>query len=91
METQFQLFKYGNVSKTVFANPDTKEIYPAHRTGINNGYNAVCVKDDEFYIKYGHKLRTTQCRRNYKMFFYSEKAMNSAGFILVRRSQKPLF
>jgi hypothetical protein len=89
MKTQFQLLKNGNVAQTVWANATTKEIYPANRTPW--GYNAHKVYNDEFYNKYGHELKYSQGKGNYKNFYYPASQMQKVGFQIVTRGSAPLW
>jgi len=88
MKTTFDLLKNGKNATSVFANEKTKEIYPAHRNSF--GYNAE-QKDDDFYQKYGKKLKLSQGKSDYRKFYYSEKQMNSIGFFLLERGKMPLW
>lgn len=88
MKAQFDLLKNGKNATTVWANVETKEIYPANRNSF--GYNAL-KKYDDFYDKYGKNLKTTQGKSDYSKFYYSEKSMNSIGFKLVMRGENPLW
>lgn len=85
----FELLKNGNVAKTVWANKETKEIYPANRNSF--GYNAQFILADWFYKKYGKSMKTNQGKKDYTKFYYSAKSMKEAGFELVLRGEKPLF
>ena len=88
MKAQFDLLKNGKNAITVWANAETKEIYPANRNYF--GYNAL-KKYDDFYDKYGKNLKTTQGKSDYTKFYYSEKSMNLIGFKLVMRGENPLW
>lgn len=89
MKVTFELLKNGKVAKTVFANPATKEIVIANRNSF--GHNVERIYGDAFYEKYGKDLKTNQGKSDYTKFYYSEKSMNSLGFVLVTRGQMPLF
>ena len=89
MKTQFELLKNGCVATTVWANPTTKEIYPANRNPF--GHNAEYHFNDEFYNKYGKDLKINQGRGNYRRFYYSARSMESVGFQLVMRGKLPLW
>lgn len=89
MKNTFDLLKNGKVATAVWANPTTKETYPANRNSF--GWNAEQVIGNAFYHKYGVDLKTTQGRVNYRRFFYSAKSMESVGFKLVLRGQDPLW
>lgn len=89
MKTQFDLLKNGKVATTVWANKETKEIYPANRNSF--GYNAEYHLCDDFYNKYGCNLKTNQGKSNPRMFYYSAKSMESVGFRLVMRGADPLW
>ena len=89
MKTNFELLKNGNCSENVWANPTTKEIYPANKNSF--GFNAQYRLGDEFWKKYGRNLKTNQGKSDYTKFFYSAKSMESVGFKLVKRSEKPLW
>lgn len=90
MKNQFETLKNRNVAVTVWAKPDTKEIYPANRNSF--GYNALqAAYDSEFYKKYGKNMKLNQGKGDYTKFYYSAKSMNEAGFVLVLRGQKPLW
>lgn len=90
MENQFKLLKNGKVAETVWANFETKEIYPANRNSF--GYNANQASyDSEFYKKYGCNLKLNQGKSDYTKFYYSAKSMESIGFRLVKRGDLPLF
>ena len=87
MKTQFELLKNGKVSTAVWANPTTKEIYPANRNSF--GYNAQ-YRHDEFYAKYGKDMKTN-AGKVARGLFYSQRSMENAGFKLVTRGQYPLW
>lgn len=89
MKTNFNLLKNGKVSVSVWANLQTKEIYPANRNSF--GYNAEYHLGDAFYEKYGKNLKTTQGKADYRKFYYSAKTMESIGFQLVLRGEQPLW
>ena len=89
MKTTFELLKNGKVATAVWANPSTKEIYPANRNSF--GYNAEYHFKDEFYLKYGKYLKINQGRVDYTRFYYSAKSMESVGFQLITRGQYPLW
>ena len=89
MNTNFDLLKNGKVAVAVWANPTTKEIYPANKNSF--GYNAEEHFGDAFYNKYGCHLKTNQGKSDYRKFYYSAKSMESIGFILVKRGENPLF
>lgn len=88
MKTQFELQKNGKVATSVWANIETKEIYPANKNSF--GFNAL-KQFDEFYDKYGKNLKTNQGKSDYTKFYYSEKSMLSVGFKLVKRGDVPLW
>ena len=89
MTTKFELLKNGNVAKTVWANPTTKEIYPANRNSF--GHNAEYRLGDDFYMKYGKNLKQNQGKGDYSRFYYSAKSMESIGFKLVKKGDQPLW
>ena len=89
MKANFDLLKNGNVSKTVWANPETKEIYPANSNPF--GYNALWDRGDDFYKKYGHKMSVSWTKGLHPMPCYSARQMQSVGFRLVRRGDSPLW
>ena len=89
MKAIFTTLKNGNSAETVFANPITKEIYPANRNAF--GYNAECRLGDDFYKKYGKNMKTTQGKSDYSRFYYSAKSMESVGFQLVMRGGEILW
>lgn len=89
MKNTFETMKNGNNAVAVFANAATKEIYPANRNSF--GYNAVRVFNDPFWNKYGKSMKTSQGKSDYKKFYYSKKEMESVGFVLVLRGEKPLW
>lgn len=89
MTTKFDLLKNGNVATTVWANPTTKEIYPANRNSF--GYNAEYKLGNSFYEKYGKNMKINQGKGDYTKFYYSAKSMNEVGFVLVTRGTKPLW
>ena len=89
MKTNFDLLKNGNVSKTVWANAETKEIYSAHQSSF--GYNALMDYQDEFYKKYGHKMPVSWTKGLHPMPCYSAMQMISHGFQLVKRGDSPLW
>jgi hypothetical protein len=89
MTNSFELLKNGKVATAVWANPTTKEIYPANRNSF--GWNAQHFSGNEFFHKYGKNLKTTQGRVNFRNFFYSAKSMESVGFKLVLRGDSPLW
>lgn len=89
MKTSFDLLKNGKVGTAVWANPTTKETYPANRNSF--GWNAEYHLGNAFYEKYGKNLKTTQGRANSRMFYYSAKSMESVGFKLVLRGEMPLW
>lgn len=89
MKANFDLLKNGKVSKTIWANVETKEVYPAHQSSF--GYNALMDYRDEFYNKYGHKMSVSWTKGLRPMPCYSAKQMQSAGFQLVKRGESPLW
>lgn len=89
MKTTFDTLKNGKNATTVWANPTTKEIYPANRNSF--GYNAEYHLGDDFYNKYGKNLKTTQGKADCRKFYYSAKSMESVGFKLVLRCENPIF
>lgn len=89
MNNAFELLKNGKVATAVWANPATKEIYPANRNSF--GWNAEYFLGNAFYDKYGKDLKTTQGRVNFRRFFYSAASMESVGFKLVLRGENPLW
>jgi hypothetical protein len=89
MKTTFETLKNGKNSVAVWANPTTKEIYPANRNAF--GYNAEEHLGDAFYNKYGKNLKTTQGKSDSRKFYYSAKSMESVGFQLVLRGKAPLW
>ena len=88
MKVNFELLKNGKNAVTVWANPSTKEIYPANKNSF--GFNAL-RSFDEFYDKYGKNLKTNQGKSDYAKFYYSAKSMESVGFKLVKRGENPLW
>lgn len=88
MTSTFELLKNGKVAAAVWANPVTKEIYPANRNSF--GYNAEKFYN-AFYYKYGKDLKANQGKANYKRWFYSAASMQSVGFQLVLRGENPLW
>jgi len=89
MKTTFDLLKNGKVQITVWANAATKEIYYANRNSF--GYNAIWHLGDAFYKKYGNKMKVNQGKSDNRMFYYSAKSMENAGFRLVKRGESPLW
>ena len=89
MKATFDLLKNGKVSVSVWANPETKEIYPANRNSF--GFNAVNCIGDEFWHKYGENMKVNQGKSDYHKFYYSAKSMQSVGFQLVMRGDAPLW
>ena len=89
MKTNFDLLKNGKVSVSVWANPQTKEIYPANKNSF--GHNAEHHHGNAFYARYGKNLKKTQGRADYRKFYYSAKTMESIGFQLVWRGEQPLW
>lgn len=89
MKNTFETLKNGKVAVTVWANPVTKEIYPANRNSF--GYNALYTLGDDFYNKYGKNLKHNQGKVDYSKFYYSAKSMESVGFKLVTRGEMPLW
>jgi hypothetical protein len=85
----FELLKNGNIAQSVWANKETKEIYPANRNSF--GYNAQYVLADWFYNKYGKSMKTTQGKADSSKFYYSAKSMAENGFVLCLRGTAPLF
>ena len=90
MTHTFEILKNGNNATTVWANPTTKEIYPANRNSF--GYNALqAAYNSEFYNKYGKDMKVNQGKSNYSQFSYSAKQMTEIGFQLVKRGEKTLW
>lgn len=89
MKAKFELLKNGKVATAVWANPKTKEIYPANKNSF--GYNVEYKLADWFYNKYGKNLKQNQGKGNYTKFYYSAKSMESVGFKLVTRGEMPLW
>lgn len=89
MKTKFDLLKNGSVAKTVWANLETKEIYPANSNSF--GYNALLSRNDLFYKKYGCNLKISWTKSVHSLPCYSAKQMQSVGFELVKRGDKPLW
>jgi len=89
MKTTFTTLKNGKNDTTVFANPITKEIVLANRNSF--GYNVLAQIGNDFYNKYGKNLKTSQGKSDYTKFYYSQKSMESVGFVLVKRGEMPLF
>lgn len=89
MKTNFDLLKNGNVSKTVWANINTKEIYPANSNSF--GYNALLDRSNPFYEKYGCNLKISWTKSVHSVPCYSAKQMQSVGFQLVKRGDSPLW
>jgi hypothetical protein len=87
MKSNFDLLKNGNVSKTVWANVTTKEVYSANRNSF--GYNF--IPDSDFRNKYGKDDKLNQGKSNYSQFTFSAKQMESFGFTLVMRGTLPLW
>lgn len=90
MTTTFTTFKNGKVSKTVFANPNTKQIVVAN---INSfGCNVRCGLDAEFDKLANENNLKRNLGKNIKNgFSYSQKDVESLGFILVKNGDTPLF
>ena len=90
INNQFELLKNGNVAKSVWANPTTKEIYPANRNSF--GYNAIQANyQSEFYKNHGQFMKLNAPKGISGLFSYSANSMKERGFILVMRNDKPLF
>lgn len=89
MKTQFDLLKNGNNAQTVWANPTIKEITIANRNSF--GYNLLCGLDQDFRNKYGIHLKSNQGKGDYRKFYNSAKQLESLGFKLVKRGEKPLW
>ena len=89
MKAKFDLLKNGKVSKTVWANPETKEIYPANSNSF--GHNALLDHGDDFYKKYGVNLKVSWTKSAHSRPCYSARQMHSAGFCLVKRGEAPLW
>lgn len=89
MKTNFDLLKNGKVAINVWANPTTKEIYPANKNSF--GFNAVHCIGDIFWFKYGRNMKVNQGKSNYRSFYYSAKSMQENGFQLVKRGENPLW
>jgi len=89
MTNQFNLLKKGNNSDNVWANPTTREIVKANKNSF--GFNMVLGSDSEFDKIYRYKLSSNQSRANGSRFSYSHRQMESLGFQLVKRGEKPLF
>ena len=89
MKTNFDLLKNGKVAVTVWANQETKEIYPANSNSF--GYNACYVIGNQFWNKYGKNLKSSQGKFDCNRFYYSAKQMQSVGFELVKRGDLPLW
>ena len=89
MKTNFDLLKNGNVAKTVWANEETKEIYPANSNSF--GWNALLDRSDNFYKKYGVNLKISWTKSYHSLPCYSAKQMQSVGFQLVKRGDNPLW
>lgn len=83
------LLKNGKNAETVWANPDTQEIYPANKNSF--GYNAKYISGDWFYKKFGKDMPLNQGKADPRKFYYSAKSMESAGFRLVKRGSNPLW
>jgi len=88
LTSEFRLMGNGKVAVAVWANPSTKEVYPANRTPWN--FNAPHSLDG-FYAKYGKGLRLSQGKGNYRAFYYSAAQMRALGFQLVKRGESPLW
>ena len=88
MKNQFETLKNGKNAQTVFANPTTKQIVIANKNSF--GFNVICGSDKEFDI-IADGLKRNQGKSNYSQFSYSEKAVESLGFILVKRGENILF
>lgn len=90
MKNQFELLKNGKNANAVWANPETKEIYPANRNSF--GYNALQAGyETEFYKKYGCNMNLNRPNTRYGQYSYSARQMEAIGFKLVMRGQSPLF
>ena len=89
MENSFSTLKNGKVSASVWAKKETKEIYPANKNSF--GFNAVQDFRTEFYNKYGCKMKANQGKSDTSKFYFSQKSMNEAGFILVKRGENKLW
>jgi hypothetical protein len=89
MTHTFEIMKNGKTSENVWANAQTREIYPANNNSF--GFNAEQKIGNEFWSKYGKNMKYNQGKADYTRFYYSEKSMNEQGFILVRRGSNPLW
>jgi hypothetical protein len=89
MKTNFDLLKNGNVAKTVWANEETKEIYPANSNSF--GWNALLDRSDNFYKKYGVNLKISWTKSVHSLPCYSANEMKRVGFKLVCRGDNPLW
>jgi hypothetical protein len=88
MTTQFNTFKNGKVSKTVFANATTKQIVIANRNSF--GCNVRCGIDSEF-DKLANNLKKNLGNNRNNGFSYSQRDVESLGFVLVKNGDMPLF
>jgi hypothetical protein len=90
MRTSFELLKNGNNATAVWANPTTREIYPANRNSF--GWNALFGGDNSaFYQKYGKNMKLNSAKSRYGAPSWSYRQMNEIGFVLVMRGDKPLW
>ncbi len=71
---------------------DTKNVpvWPAKNRN-SFGYNACMIRGDEFYKKYGFKLKHSQGKADFRAWYYSAAEMKKAGFLLVMRGTRPLW
>lgn len=88
MKTVFSILKNGKNSETVFANPTTKQIVVANRNAF--GYNVI-VRSDSDFDQLAVNLKRNQGKSNYRQFTYSQRDVESLGFILVKRGDAPLW
>ena len=89
MKATFDILKNGKNASNVWANPTTKEIYPANKNSF--GFNAVHCIGDEFWKKYGRNMKINQGKSDYRMFYYSAKSLQEIGFLLVKRGENTLW
>jgi fructose-1,6-bisphosphatase/inositol monophosphatase family enzyme len=86
MTTSISLLKNGKVSTACFSNPVTKQVVIANKNSF--GYNVICGSDSEF-DKLAIGLKRNQNKSDYRTFSYSQKAVESLGFVLLVRGSEP--
>jgi len=90
MKNQFETLKNGKNAKTVFANPETKQIVVANKNSF--GHNVICGSDVEFdNLARTYNLKRNQGKSDYTQFSFSQKDVESLGFILIKRGDSILF